>query len=73
MQGRRVVITGMGMVASLGHDVPTNWKSLCEGKSGVGPITLFDPDGFTTRIGSEVKDFDPSPWLTIREGSSTGM
>ncbi|NQT21553.1 MAG: beta-ketoacyl-ACP synthase II [Planctomycetes bacterium] len=67
MQGRRVVITGLGMVTSLGHDVPTNWKSLCEGKSGVGPITLFDPDGFATRIDSEVKDFDPSPWLTIRE------
>ena len=67
MHGRRVVITGLGVVTSLGHDVPTNWKSICEGNSGVGPITLFDPKDFTTRIGSEVKDFDPSPWLTPRE------
>ncbi len=56
---RRVVITGIGTVNPLGNDVPTTWKNLLAGKSGIDTITHFDPTGFGTRFGGEVKDFDP--------------
>lgn len=56
---RRVVITGVGTVNPLGNDVPTTWKNLLAGKSGIDTITHFDPTGFGTRFGGEVKDFDP--------------
>jgi len=54
---RRVVVTGMGMVTPLGRDVESTWASLREGRSGVGPITLFDAGTFPTRIAAEVTDF----------------
>ena len=54
---RRVVVTGMGMVTPLGRDLETTWKALLEGKSGVGPISLFDAHTFPTRIAAEVPDF----------------
>lgn len=59
MPRTRVVVTGMGCVSPLGNDVSTTWENLIAGKSGIGPITLFDTDGFKTRIGGEVKNFDP--------------
>jgi len=67
MQRRRVVITGLGAVTSLGNDALTTWQALCEGKSGVGPITLFDAGRFESRIGSEIKNFDPAKWIDVRE------
>jgi 3-oxoacyl-[acyl-carrier-protein] synthase II len=54
---RRVVVTGMGMVTPLGPDLETTWSALQEGKSGVGPISLFDARTFPTRIAAEVCDF----------------
>ncbi len=57
---RRVVITGLGAISSLGEDVPTLWKNLISGKSGVSRIERFDPSGFKTQIAAEIKDFDPS-------------
>ena len=56
---KRVVITGLGAVTPLGDDVPTLWEGLLAGRSGVGPITLFDPSDLEVRIAAEVKDFDP--------------
>ena len=56
---RRVVVTGLGAVTPLGNDVPTTWEGLLAGRSGVGPITLFDPSELDVRIVGEVKDFDP--------------
>ena len=53
---RRVVITGIGMVNPLGHDVQSVWSALKESKSGVGPITVFDPAGYPTTIAAEVKN-----------------
>ncbi|MBI3251874.1 MAG: beta-ketoacyl-[acyl-carrier-protein] synthase II [Candidatus Omnitrophica bacterium] len=53
----RVVITGMGAVTPLANDVQENWKKLCEGRSGVAAITLFDAGSFPTRIAGEVKNF----------------
>ena len=59
MQENRVVITGLGVITPLGNDVPVFWKSLKEGKSGVGMITSFDATKFDSRIAGEVKGFDP--------------
>ena len=55
----RVVVTGLGAVSPLGNDVPTMWEGLLAGRSGVGPITLFDTAGLDIHIAAEVKDFDP--------------
>src|SRR5262245_45148692 len=54
---RRVVVTGMGMVTPVGRDLESTWSALLEGKTGVGPISLFDARTFPTRIAAEVKDF----------------
>jgi len=56
---RHIVVTGLGAVTPLGNDVPTLWEGLLAGRSGVGPITLFDPSHLEVRIAAEVKDFDP--------------
>jgi 3-oxoacyl-[acyl-carrier-protein] synthase II len=55
----RVVITGMGCVSPLGNNVQSAWETAVAGKSGVGPITLFDAKDFETRFAAEVKGFDP--------------
>jgi 3-oxoacyl-[acyl-carrier-protein] synthase II len=54
---RRVVVTGMGMVTPIGSDLESTWSALLSGKSGVGPITLFDARTFPTRIAAEVAGF----------------
>ena len=56
----RVVVTGMGVLTSLGNDVASTWEGMIAGRSGVGPITQFDASRLTTRIAAEVKDFDAS-------------
>jgi len=57
---RRVAITGVGMVTPVGNDVATTWDALLAGRSGGGPITLFDASGFSTCIAAEVKGFRPT-------------
>jgi len=57
---RRVVITGVGAINPMGHDVETVWQGLKESKSGVGPTTIFDAAGFPTRFSAEVKNWDVS-------------
>lgn len=59
---RRVVITGMGMVTPLGNSVRETWKGLIEGRSGIGPITLFDASSFPTKIAGEVKNLPFDKW-----------
>jgi len=54
----RVVVTGMGCISPVGNDRPSTWAALCEGRSGIAPITLFDPTGLPSRIIGEVKGFD---------------
>ncbi|HEV3166267.1 MAG TPA: beta-ketoacyl-ACP synthase II [Isosphaeraceae bacterium] len=56
---RRVVITGMGVVTALGKTLDRYWSALCEGRSGVGPLTLFDTTHFRVHFGGQVRDWDP--------------
>jgi len=58
---RRVVITGLGVVTPLGHEVDLFWKNLLAGQCGIDTITAFDPSAYDTRIAAEVKNFDPAP------------
>ena len=64
---RHVVVTGLGAVTPLGNDVATLWEGLLAGRSGVGPITLFDPSALEVRIAAEVKAFDPLALFGPRE------
>jgi 3-oxoacyl-[acyl-carrier-protein] synthase II len=58
---RRVVVTGLGVVSSLGIDAHLFWKNIVAGQCGIGSITSFDVSAFTTRIAAEITDFDPTP------------
>ena len=61
MEERRVVITGLGVVSSLGHDAETFWKNIVAGQCGIDKITLFDTTGYDCQIAAEVKNFDAGP------------
>jgi 3-oxoacyl-(acyl-carrier-protein) synthase len=60
----RVVITGLGAVTPVGNDVETFWQNMKAGNSGAGPITRFDDPDFPVQIACEVKDFDPTQWMS---------
>jgi len=64
---RRVVVTGMGLVTTLGNDVPTTWEALVAGRSGIRTIESFDPSRLTARIAGEVHDLDASGILDRKE------
>jgi 3-oxoacyl-[acyl-carrier-protein] synthase II len=59
----RVVITGMGILAPNGIGLEAFWESLLAGRSGIGPITLFDATGFKSQMAGEVKDFNPLDYI----------
>lgn len=63
----RVVVTGMGTVNALGHDLNQTWSNLLNGVAGVGPLTLFDPADLNIKVACEVKDFDPEAALGAKE------
>lgn len=64
---RRVVITGMGTVNPLANDLQGYWRGLCQGRSGIGPITLFDTSAFKVRFAGEVKGFDPGKYWDAKD------
>ena len=64
---RRVVITGIGLVSSLGIGTKANWDALSAGKSGIGRITRFDVSGFAAQIAAEVKGFDPLQFIEKKD------
>ena len=64
---KRVVITGLGAITPIGIGKENFWNSLIQGKSGIGPITRFDTTDFDTKIGAEVKDFNPSDYIDKKE------
>lgn len=63
MKGRRSVITGIGLITSLGNTTEETWSHLCEGKSGVRSISRFDPEGMRCQIAGEIRDFDPLQYI----------
>ena len=67
MFGRKVVVTGLGLVTPLATGVEATWSALLAGTSGVGLITRFDPGTLKTRIAAEVKDFDAEQWMERKE------
>ena len=67
MAGRRVVVTGLGIVSPVGIGLDASWAAILAGRSGIGPITRFDASGFPVRIVGEVKDFDVTKWLSAKE------
>lgn len=67
MDRTRVVVTGLGTVNPLAHNVDDFWAALLEGRSGAGPITLFDPEGLSTTFAAEVKEFDPDVFMPRKD------
>lgn len=64
---RRVVVTGMGVLSPVGNGLDAYWDGLTSGRSGIGPITLFDAAAFPVRFAGEVKDFDVTQWVDRKE------
>ena len=64
---RRVAVTGMGIVSPLGIGIDENWAALCNGKSGIAPITKFDTSSFPIQIAGEVRGFDPQQYMGHKE------
>ena len=64
---RRVVITGIGLVSSLGIGTSANWNALLAGTSGVARITKFDASGFAAQIAAEVRGFDPLQFVDKKD------
>src|SRR5215831_5101150 len=64
---KRVVVTGMGLVTSVGNDVASTWEALCQGKSGVSEIEVYDTSRHRVHFAAQVKHFDPSVYLDRKE------
>jgi len=66
LRNRRVVITGLGLLTPLGHDVESSWKAIKAGQSGIRLVDSFDTELFASKIAGFVKDFDPSPYISSK-------
>lgn len=64
---RRVVVTGLGVVTSIGHTVDSFWAGLVAGRVGIDRVTLFDPSDFACQIGAEVRDWDVNQFMDAKE------
>ena len=67
MSKRRVVITGLGIVSPVGNGIAEAWDNTINGRGGIGPITHFDASALPTRFAGEVKNFNPSDWMSPKE------
>lgn len=67
MDIKRVVITGLGALTPLGNDAPSTWQAMLDGKSGAAPITAFDCSKFKTQFACEVKGWDPTTLMEVKE------
>lgn len=72
MELKRVVVTGMGVISPIGNDLDAFKNSLKNGKSGVGPLTLIDPEPHATKIAAEVKDFNAEDYIDRKEARRMG-
>jgi len=64
---RRVVVTGVGLITSLGHDAPTTWEKLLAGENGIRRISSFDTSDLDVQIAGEVQEFDPTPRIDFKQ------
>ncbi|MDO5680291.1 MAG: beta-ketoacyl-ACP synthase II [Pelistega sp.] len=64
---RRVVITGLGIISPVGNTIAQAWDNIVNGRSGITNITRFDASGFNSQIAGEVKDFDPTQYISAKE------
>jgi 3-oxoacyl-[acyl-carrier-protein] synthase II len=64
---RRVVVTGIGCLTALGPDTATFWDSLLKGRSGISRVTRFDPTDFPSKVGAEIREFDPGKFMDPKE------
>jgi len=71
--GRRVVITGVGAVTPLGIGVEESWTALCQGVSGAGRITRFDPAGLATKIAAEIHGFEPERFMSKKRARRSDL
>ena len=69
----RVGITGIGMLTPVGNDTAATWRAICEGRSGIGPITRFDASQHDVRIAGEVKGFDSLEYMDRKEARRTDL
>ncbi len=69
---RRVVVTGVGLLSSVGIGTEETWKAIRQGVSGIGRITAFDPAAFASQIAGEVKDFNPAQFIEKKEVKKMG-
>ncbi|HRP72185.1 MAG TPA: beta-ketoacyl-ACP synthase II [Luteimonas sp.] len=67
MSKRRVVVTGLGILSPLGNDLASNWDGITNGRSGIGPLTVYDAAAFATRICGEVRDFEITRWVNAKD------
>ena len=67
MNGRRIAVTGLGLLTPVGNDVASAWDAICNGKSGITPITAFDVSEFSTRFGGSLQDFDREKYIAPKE------
>jgi len=63
----RVVVTGLGLVTSLGNDLASSWEALCQGKSGISEITGYDTSRHRVHFGGEIRNFDPTPYMDRKD------
>ena len=66
-QSRRVVVTGIGCLSALGPDTASFWDGLIKGRSGISRLTRFDPTDFPSKVGGEIRDFDPGKFMDPKE------
>lgn len=67
MSGRRVVVTGLGLITPVGNDVDTAWSAIKNGQSGINTIDHFDTSEFSTQIGGSIKDFNCTDFMLAKE------
>jgi len=67
MKNRRVVVTGLGLVTPVGIGVEESWKNILNGVSGITTISKFDASNFKSQVAGEVKNFNPDPYINIKD------
>ena len=73
MSRRRVVVKGLGLISPVGTNTADSWRCVRDGISGIRTIDSFDTEGFATRIGGQIKDFDVSPYLSLKHARNADL